>query len=258
MKLVSWNVNGIRACVKKGFLDYFKTVDADIFCLQETKLQQDQITLELDGYHQYWNYATKKGYSGTAVFTKSEPLTAKYGIGTNDEEPEGRVITLEYETFYLVNVYTPNAKRDLARLGYRLEWEEELRKYCLELNEVKPVILCGDLNVAHQEIDLKNPKGNKGNSGFTIEERGEMTKLLDAGFVDSFRYLFPERTEAYTWWSYMSKVRERNIGWRIDYFIISAKLASSLIDSQIHADILGSDHCPIMIELEHSFKNISV
>lgn len=255
MKLVSWNVNGIRACVKKGFLDYFKTVDADIFCLQETKLQQDQITLELEGYHQYWNYAMKKGYSGTAVFTKKKPISVKYGIGLNDDEPEGRIITIEYDSFYLVNVYTPNAKRDLARLGYRLEWEEELRSYCVELDAVKPVILCGDLNVAHQEIDLKNPKNNKGNSGFTIEERGEMTKLLDAGFVDSFRYLYPERTGAYTWWSYMSKVRERNIGWRIDYFIASTKMSSSLIDSQIHADILGSDHCPVMIELDHSFKN---
>ncbi len=248
MKLVSWNVNGIRACVKKGFLDYFNEVNADIFCLQETKLQEGQIQLDLDGYHQYWNYAAKKGYSGTAIFTKLEPLSVKLGIGF--EEQEGRAITVEFEKFFLVNVYTPNSQRDLARLGYRLDWEKHLRRYLEELNESKPVILCGDLNVAHQEIDLKNPKPNHGNSGFTGEEREKMTELLEAGFVDSYRYLYPEKAEAYTWWSYMMKVRERNIGWRIDYFILSEVLAASLKDSQIHCDVLGSDHCPVCIEIE--------
>ena len=204
MKLVSWNVNGIRACVKKGFLDYFKDVDADIFCLQETKLQEGQISLELEGYHQYWNYALKKGYSGTAIFTKEKPLSVKYGVGELDEEPEGRIITLEFEKFYMVNVYTPNAKRDLSRLDYRLEWEDEMINYLKELDLVKPVIFCGDLNVAHQEIDLKNPKTNIGNSGFTNEERGKMTELLDAGFIDTFRHFYPDQEGAYTWWSYMS------------------------------------------------------
>ncbi|MFF2289456.1 exodeoxyribonuclease III [Peribacillus butanolivorans] len=248
MKLVSWNVNGIRACVKKGFLDYFKDVDADIFCLQETKLQEGQISLELEGYHQYWNYALKKGYSGTAIFTKEKPLSVKYGVGERGEEPEGRIITLEYEKFYMVNVYTPNAKRDLTRLDYRLEWEDEIRNYLRELDLVKPVIYCGDLNVAHQEIDLKNPKPNVGNSGFTLEERGKMTDLLDAGFVDTFRHFYPDQEGAYTWWSYMSKVRERNIGWRIDYFIVSQRLVDSLIEANIHCDIMGSDHCPVVLE----------
>ncbi|MCO0599520.1 exodeoxyribonuclease III [Peribacillus butanolivorans] len=248
MKLVSWNVNGIRACVKKGFLDYFKDVDADIFCLQETKLQEGQISLELEGYHQYWNYALKKGYSGTAIFTKEKPLSVKYGVGERGEEPEGRIITLEYEKFYMVNVYTPNAKRDLSRLDYRLEWEDEIRNYLRELDLVKPVIYCGDLNVAHQEIDLKNPKPNVGNSGFTLEERGKMTDLLDAGFVDTFRHFYPDQEGAYTWWSYMSKVRERNIGWRIDYFIVSQCLVYSLIEANIHCDIMGSDHCPVVLE----------
>ncbi|MGE6379421.1 exodeoxyribonuclease III [Peribacillus muralis] len=248
MKLVSWNVNGIRACVKKGFLDYFKDVDADIFCLQETKLQEGQISLDLEGYHQYWNYALKKGYSGTAIFTKEKPLSVKYGVGDLTEEPEGRIITLEYEKFYMVNVYTPNAKRDLTRLDYRLEWEEAMIQYLKELDMVKPVIFCGDLNVAHQEIDLKNPKPNIGNSGFTPEERGKMTELLHAGFIDTFRHFYPLQEGAYTWWSYMSKVRERNIGWRIDYFIVSKRLSDSLMDANIHCDIMGSDHCPVILE----------
>ncbi|MDP1420434.1 exodeoxyribonuclease III [Peribacillus simplex] len=248
MKLVSWNVNGIRACVKKGFLDYFKDVDADIFCLQETKLQEGQISLELEGYHQYWNYALKKGYSGTAIFTKEKPLSVKYGVGELDEEPEGRIITLEFENFYMVNVYTPNAKRDLSRLNYRLEWEDEMINYLRELDLEKPVIFCGDLNVAHQEIDLKNPKPNIGNSGFTNEERGKMTELLDAGFIDTFRHFYPDQEGAYTWWSYMAKVRERNIGWRIDYFIVSKRMADSLIEANIHCDVMGSDHCPVVLE----------
>ncbi|MGG0410102.1 exodeoxyribonuclease III [Peribacillus simplex] len=248
MKLVSWNVNGIRACVKKGFLDYFKDVNADIFCLQETKLQEGQISLELDGYHQYWNYALKKGYSGTAIFTKEKPLSVKYGVGELDEEPEGRIITLEFENFYMVNVYTPNAKRDLSRLNYRLEWEDEMINYLRELDLAKPVIFCGDLNVAHQEIDLKNPKPNIGNSGFTNEERGKMTELLDAGFIDTFRHFYPDQEGAYTWWSYMAKVRERNIGWRIDYFIVSKRMADSLMEANIHCDVMGSDHCPVVLE----------
>ncbi|PEZ84205.1 MULTISPECIES: exodeoxyribonuclease III [unclassified Bacillus (in: firmicutes)] len=248
MKLVSWNVNGIRACVKKGFLDYFKDVDADIFCLQETKLQEGQISLELEGYHQYWNYALKKGYSGTAIFTKEKPLSVKYGVGELNEEPEGRIITLEFEKFYMVNVYTPNAKRDLSRLNYRLEWEDGMINYLKELDLVKPVIFCGDLNVAHSELDLKNPKTNIGNSGFTNEERGKMTDLLDAGFIDTFRYFYPDREGAYSWWSYMAKVRERNIGWRIDYFIVSKRLADSLLEANIHCDVMGSDHCPVVLE----------
>ncbi|MFF2457001.1 MULTISPECIES: exodeoxyribonuclease III [Peribacillus] len=248
MKLVSWNVNGIRACVKKGFLDYFKEVDADIFCLQETKLQEGQISLELEGYHQYWNYALKKGYSGTAIFTKEKPLSVKYGVGELNEEPEGRIITLEFEKFYMVNVYTPNAKRDLSRLNYRLEWEDEMINYLKELDLVKPVIFCGDLNVAHSELDLKNPKTNIGNSGFTNEERGKMTELLDAGFIDTFRHFYPDREGAYSWWSYMAKVRERNIGWRIDYFIVSKRLADSLREANIHCDVMGSDHCPVVLE----------
>ncbi|MCM3244117.1 exodeoxyribonuclease III [Cytobacillus oceanisediminis] len=250
MKLVSWNVNGIRACVKKGFMDYFKEVDADIFCIQESKLQEGQIELILEGYHQYWNYAIKKGYSGTAVFTKKEPLSVRYGLGDSETEPEGRILTLEYEGFYLVNVYTPNSQRDLARLPYRLEWEERIREYLLGLDQIKPVIMCGDLNVAHFEIDLKNAKSNRGNSGFTDEERGKMTRLLGSGFVDAFRYKYPEAEGAYTWWSYMAKVRERNIGWRIDYFIVSEKLKERILDSQIHCDIMGSDHCPVALELE--------
>lgn len=248
MKLVSWNVNGIRACVKKGFLDYFKEVDADIFCLQETKLQEGQIALELEGYHQYWNYALKKGYSGTAIFTKEKPISVKYGVGELDEEPEGRIITLEYEKFYMVNVYTPNAKRDLTRLDYRLEWEDEILEYLKGLDMKKPVIYTGDLNVAYSEIDLRNPKTNIGNSGFTLEERGKMSNLLEAGFIDTFRHFYPNQEGAYSWWSYMSKVRERNIGWRIDYFIVSERLAEDLKDASIHSHIMGSDHCPIVLE----------
>ena len=250
MKLVSWNVNGIRACVKKGFLDYFHEVNADIFCLQETKLQEGQIDLQLDGYNQYWNYAVKKGYSGTAIFTKEKPISVKYGVGDLDNEEEGRIITLEFERFYLVNVYTPNAKRDLTRLPYRLEWEDEMREYLKKLDVVKPVIMCGDLNVAHEEIDLKNAKSNRGNSGFTIEERGKMTNLLADGFIDTFRYFYPEQEDMYSWWSYMSKVRERNIGWRIDYFIASERLATYLLDASIDTDVLGSDHCPVILELK--------
>ncbi|WP_313893480.1 exodeoxyribonuclease III [Psychrobacillus sp.] len=249
MKLVSWNVNGLRACVKKGFLDYFHEVNADIFCLQETKLQEGQIELELNGYEQYWNYALKKGYSGTAVFTKVKPISVKFGVGDLETEDEGRIITLEFEDFYLVNVYTPNAKRDLTRLPYRLEWEDDMRVYLKQLDQVKPVIMCGDLNVAHEEIDIKNAKSNKGNSGFTIEERGKMTDLLAEGFVDTFRYFYPEKEEVYSWWSYMAKVRERNIGWRIDYFIASKKLEPVLKAADIHAQILGSDHCPIVLKL---------
>ncbi|MED1201640.1 exodeoxyribonuclease III [Heyndrickxia acidicola] len=248
MKLISWNVNGIRACVKKGFLDYFREMDADIFCIQETKLQEGQIELELNGYYQFWNYAHKKGYSGTAIFTKIKPLSVSYGVGEFQEEPEGRIITLEFESYYLVNVYTPNSQRDLARLSYRLEWEDRLREYLSTLDNIKPVILCGDLNVAHQEIDLRNAKSNLGNSGFTIEERGKMTDLLKSGFVDSFRWIYPERAEAYSWWSYMNKVRERNIGWRIDYFIVSSKLCSLIEDAEIHSHVLGSDHCPVLLK----------
>ncbi|MFC7783881.1 exodeoxyribonuclease III [Rossellomorea sp. GCM10028870] len=250
MKLVSWNVNGIRACVKKGFLDYFQHMDADIFCLQETKLQEGQISLELEGYHQYWNYAMRKGYSGTSIFTKKEPLAVSYGFNDDQIEPEGRIITCEFDSFYLVNVYTPNSKRDLSRLGERLEWEDTLRMYLLDLDQHKPVVLCGDLNVAHTEIDLKNDKSNRGNSGFTDEERGKMTMLLQKGFVDSFRYLHPEKDDAFSWWSYMSKVRERNIGWRIDYFIVSNRLSPSIKSAEIHSEILGSDHCPVYLELE--------
>ncbi|WP_186671023.1 exodeoxyribonuclease III [Sporosarcina sp. BP05] len=250
MKLISWNVNGLRACVGKGFLEYFKSVDADIFCVQEIKLQEGQIDLQVDGYHQYWNYALKKGYSGTAVFTKEKPLTVKYGVGDLLTEGEGRILTLEYPQFYLVNVYTPNAQRDLARLPFRLEWEEDMNAYLKKLDKMKPVILCGDLNVAHQEIDIRNVKSNIGNSGFTDEERGKMTALLAEGFIDTFRYVHPDKTDAYTWWSYMNKVRERNIGWRIDYFIASKRLAPKLKNADIHPDILGSDHCPIVLEMD--------
>ncbi|NHM29469.1 exodeoxyribonuclease III [Neobacillus terrae] len=249
MKIVSWNVNGLRACLKKGFMDYFSHMDADIFCLQEIKLQEGQVDLEIKGYHLFWNYAEKKGYSGTAVFSKEKPLSWKRGMGEDTPDLEGRVLTLEFDNFYLVNVYTPNSQRDLARINFRLEWEDHLRQYLADLDTRKPVVLCGDLNVAHNEIDLKNPKTNKGNSGFTDEERGKMTDLLGTGFIDTFRHFYPEKEGAYTWWSYMSKVRERNIGWRIDYFIVSERLSDSLIDSQLHCDIMGSDHCPVMLEL---------
>lgn len=250
MKLVSWNVNGLRACVKKGFLEYFHDIDADIFCIQETKLQEGQIDVDLPGYLQYWNYAEKKGYSGTAVFTKYGPLTVSYGFSPEESEREGRIITLEYENFYLVNVYTPNSQRDLARLEFRLEWEDKLKKYLLALNEKKPVVYCGDLNVAHQEIDLKNAKSNIGNSGFTYEEREKMTNLLASGFIDTFRYLHPDAVDRYTWWSYMNKVRDRNIGWRIDYFIVSESIKEKIVNADIHSHVLGSDHCPILLEID--------
>ncbi len=249
MKMVSWNVNGLRACVNKGFHDYFTKTDADIFCVQETKLQDGQICMEFDAdYFQYWNYAVKKGYSGTAVFTKIKPLSVRYGL-EEEQESEGRIVTLEFADFYLVNVYTPNAKRDLSRLEYRLEWEDRFRSYLLQLDALKPVIICGDLNVAHQEIDLKNAKSNRNNSGFTPEERDKMTQLLNAGFIDTFRHFYPEQTGAYTWWSQMFKARERNIGWRIDYFLASARLAPSLVDAQIDAHVTGSDHCPVILKL---------
>lgn len=250
MKLVSWNVNGLRACVKKGFLEYFHDIDADIFCIQETKLKEGQIDVDLPGYLQYWNYAEKKGYSGTAVFTKYKPLTVSYGFSPEESEREGRIITLEYENFYLVNVYTPNSQRDLARLKFRLEWEDKLKKYLLALNEKKPVVYCGDLNVAHQEIDLKNAKSNIGNSGFTYEEREKMTNLLASGFIDTFRYLHPDAVDRYTWWSYMNKVRDRNIGWRIDYFIVSESIKEKIVNADIHSHVLGSDHCPILLEID--------
>lgn len=250
MKLISWNVNGLRACVRKGFLNYFHEVDADIFCVQETKLQEGQIELDLPGYKQYWNYAERKGYSGTAIFTKYPPLSFSYGFSQEEIEKEGRLITLEFEDFYLINCYTPNAKRDLSRLSYRLQWEDKIRKYMLELDAKKPVIYCGDLNVAHQEIDLKNYKTNVGNSGFTNEEREKMTELLNAGFIDTFRYFYPNEKDRYTWWSYMNKVRERNIGWRIDYFIVSERFKDRLVDANIHHHILGSDHCPVTLEIK--------
>lgn len=249
MKLISWNVNGLRACVNKGFNDYFKAMDADIFCLQETKLQDGQIALDHgDIYSQYWNYAVKKGYSGTAVFTKIKPLNVRYNTDGEEPEFEGRVLELEFAGFYLVNVYTPNAKRDLSRLDYRMEWEDRFRAYLQRLDAVKPVIVCGDLNVAHEEIDIKNAKGNRGNSGFTQEERDKMTQLLAAGFIDSFRHFYPDRADAYTWWSNMPGVRERNVGWRIDYFLVSERLVPKLIDAGIDSRILGSDHCPIVLE----------
>jgi len=250
MKLISWNVNGLRACVRKGFLNYFHEVDADIFCVQETKLQEGQIELNLPGYKQYWNYAERKGYSGTAIFTKNAPLSFSYGFSQEEIEKEGRLITLEFEDFYLINCYTPNAKRDLSRLSYRLQWEDKIKKYMLELDAKKPVIYCGDLNVAHQEIDLKNYKTNVGNSGFTNEEREKMTELLNAGFIDTFRYFYPNEKDRYTWWSYMNKVRERNIGWRIDYFIVSERFKDRLVDANIHHHILGSDHCPVTLEIK--------
>lgn len=250
IKLVSWNVNGLRACVNKGFNDYFKAADADIFCVQETKLQDGQICLEHDPvYAPYWNYAVKKGYSGTAIFTRLKPLSVVYGLDGEPDE-EGRVITLEFPAFYLVNVYTPNARRDLSRLPYRLEWEDRFRDYLLKLDSRKPVIVCGDLNVAHQEIDIKNAKANMGNSGFTPEEREKFGRLLESGFVDTFRHLNPERTDAYSWWSYMPKVRERNVGWRIDYFLVSSRLADRVADAGIDAHVMGSDHCPVVLLLE--------
>jgi exodeoxyribonuclease-3 len=231
-------------------LEYFNSQDADFFCIQETKLQKDQIKLALDGYYQYWNYAQKKGYSGTAIFTKHKPLSVFNGINIEHHDKEGRVITLEYDDFYVVTVYTPNSKRGLLRLDDRMDWEDEFRKYILKLDKEKPVIICGDLNVAHNEIDLKNPKSNKKNAGFTIEERNKMTLLLEAGFTDTFRYLYPDTTEAYSWWSYMGNSRNRNVGWRIDYFIVSDTLNENIIEAEIHSDILGSDHCPVMLEID--------
>lgn len=251
MKCISWNVNGLRAVMKKGFMDFFNEADADIFCLQEIKLQEGQIELDLPGYHTYWHYAEKKGYSGTAVFTKEEPLSVSYGIGEAQFDVEGRAITLEYPGFYLVTVYTPNSQHGLLRLPYRLLWEESILSYVRELDKAKPVILCGDLNVAHEEIDLKNPKANRGNSGFTAEERGKMTEFLASGFIDAYRYFHPDASGQYTWWSYRAGCRERNIGWRIDYFIVSERLAPNLAGAAIHTDVLGSDHCPVELTLKH-------
>ena len=250
MKMVSWNVNGLRACVTKGFVDIFNEFDADIFCLQETKLQEGQIDLPLDGYYQYWNYAEKKGYSGTAIFTKKEPLAVTNGIGIDEHNTEGRVITLEYEDFFFVTCYTPNSQNELKRLDYRMKWEDDFREYLLSLNEKKPVILCGDLNVAHNEIDLKNPKTNRKNAGFSNEEREKMTTLLNSGFTDSFRYLYPDKEGIYSWWSYRFNARKNNAGWRIDYFITSDSIKDKIIDSKIHTDIMGSDHCPVELDID--------
>lgn len=250
MKLISWNVNGLRACVQKGFLDYFKETDADFFCIQESKLQEGQIDLDLPGYHQYWNYAQKKGYSGTAVFARKEPLHVTYGLGIEEHDKEGRVITLEYENFYLVTCYTPNSQNELARLPYRMQWEDDFLTYLKQLDSKKPVILCGDLNVAHTEIDLKNPKTNRKNAGFSDEERAKMTTLLDSGFTDTFRYFYPDKEGIYSWWSYRFKAREKNAGWRIDYFITSRRLDDKLKGAAIHTDIPGSDHCPIELTID--------
>ncbi|WP_029501563.1 exodeoxyribonuclease III [Lachnoclostridium phytofermentans] len=250
MKLVSWNVNGIRACVQKGFCDFFKEIDADIFCIQESKLQAGQIELDFEGYYQYWNYAEKKGYSGTAIFTKKEPLQVTYGIGIEEHDKEGRVITLEFEDFHMVTVYTPNSQNELARLPYRMVWEDEFRSFLKKLEETKPVIVCGDLNVAHKEIDLKNPKTNQMNAGFTMEERTKFSELLEAGFIDTFRYFYPDTTDMYSWWSYRFKAREKNTGWRIDYFLASKGLESRLVDAKIHSQIFGSDHCPVELEIK--------
>ena len=249
MKLISWNVNGLRACVQKGFLDYFREADADAFCIQESKLQAGQIDLDLPGYYSYWNYAEKKGYSGTAIFTKNEPLSVAYGIGIEEHDHEGRVITLEYPDFYLITVYTPNSQNELARLPYRLTWEDAFRGYLKQLEETKPVIVCGDLNVAHREIDLKNPKTNRNNAGFTDEERAKFTALLESGFIDTFRYFYPDQTDIYSWWSYRFKAREKNAGWRIDYFLVSECLKDKLSDAKIHTEITGSDHCPVELDL---------
>lgn len=250
MKMVSWNVNGLRACVTKGFVDIFNKLDADIFCLQETKLQEGQIDLPLEGYYQYWNYAEKKGYSGTAIFTKKEPLAVTNGIEIDEHNTEGRVITLEFQDFFFVTCYTPNSQNELKRLDYRMKWEDDFREYLLSLNKKKPVILCGDLNVAHNEIDLKNPKTNRKNAGFSDEEREKMTKLLNSGFTDSFRYLYPDKEGIYSWWSYRFNARKNNAGWRIDYFITSNSIKDKIIDSKIHTDIMGSDHCPVELDID--------
>ena len=250
MKLISWNVNGIRACVQKGFLDFFKEADADIFCIQESKMQEGQLELELPGYHQYWNYAERKGYSGTAIFTKQEPLSVMYGMGIEEHDKEGRVITLEFADFYFVTVYTPNSQNELARLEYRMQWETDFLIYLKKLEEKKNVIFCGDLNVAHQEIDLKNPKTNRRNAGFTDEERGKFTELLQAGFIDTFRYFYPDQEGIYSWWSYRFSARAKNAGWRIDYFIVSEGLKDRLVDAKILTEVLGSDHCPVELDIK--------
>ncbi|MEG2605026.1 MAG: exodeoxyribonuclease III [Clostridia bacterium] len=250
MKLISWNVNGLRACLGKGFLDYFTAADADMFCLQETKMEQGQAEFAPEGYAQFWNSAEKKGYSGTAIFTRHQPLSVRYGIGIDAHDHEGRVITLEYERFFLVTVYTPNSQRELTRLEYRMTWENAFDDFLCELDKQKPVIVCGDMNVAHEEIDLKNPKTNTNNAGFTPQEREKMTALLKRGFADSFRRLHPGEAERYSWWSYMRQSRDRNIGWRIDYFLVSERIAANIRNADIHADILGSDHCPVILELE--------
>ena len=249
MRLISWNVNGIRACMEKGFMDFFKEADADIFCLQEIKLQAGQIEMDLPGYHQYWNYAEKKGYSGTALFTKTEPLSVAYGIGIEEHDHEGRVITAEFEEFYVVTVYTPNAQDELKRLAYRMQWEADFLAYLKKLEEKKPVIFCGDLNVAHKEIDLKNPKTNRKNPGFTDEERGCFSKVLESGFVDTFRHFYPDQEGIYSWWSYRFQARAKNVGWRIDYFVASEALKDKLLDASIHTKVLGSDHCPVELAL---------
>ncbi|MFY9197804.1 MAG: exodeoxyribonuclease III [Acutalibacteraceae bacterium] len=249
-KFISWNVNGIRACVKKGFVDSFNSLDADIFCIQESKLQEGQIELELDGYHQYWNYAEKKGYSGTAVFSKQEPISVTYGIGSDEHDSEGRAITLEFDDFYFVNVYVPNAQEELKRLSFRMKWEDTFREHLLELDKKKPVVFCGDLNVAHKEIDLKNPKPNVGRPGFSNEEREKFSTLLDSGFTDTFRHFYPELEGAYSWWTYRFNARANNAGWRIDYFCVSNRISDKLLDAKIHADIYGSDHCPVEITID--------
>lgn len=250
MKLISWNVNGLRAIMGKNFMEFFEAADADIFCLQETKLQAGQIEMDLPGYHQYWNYAEKKGYSGTAIFTKKEPIDVRYGIDIEEHDKEGRVITLEFTDFYMVDVYTPNSQNELARLDYRMTWEDAFRDYLCELRKTKPVIVTGDMNVAHEEIDLKNPKSNRRNAGFTDEERGKMSELLASGFIDTFRYFYPDLTEVYSWWSYRFKARERNSGWRIDYFLVSEELKDRLEDAKIHTEVTGSDHCPVELDLK--------
>ena len=250
MKFISWNVNGLRACVQKGFLDFFTSIDADFFCIQESKLQAGQIDLDLPGYHQYWNYAEKKGYSGTAIFAKNEPLSVSYGIGIEEHDREGRVITLEYDNFYLVTCYTPNSQNELKRLPYRMQWDDDFREYLKTLDAKKPVVLCGDLNVAHNEIDLKNPKTNRKNAGFSDEERAKMTELLGSGFTDTFRYFYPDAEGIYSWWSYRFKAREKNAGWRIDYFITSKRINDKLKKAAIHTDVLGSDHCPVEVDIE--------
>lgn len=250
MKMVSWNVNGLRACVGKNFMEFFNEVDADIFSLQETKLQAGQIDLDLPNYHQYWNYAEKKGYSGTAIFSKVKPLSVTYGLGIEEHDHEGRVITLELESYYLITVYTPNSQEELRRLDYRMKWDDDFRAYLKKLEEKKPVIVCGDLNVAHKEIDLKNPKTNRKNAGFTDEERAKFTTLLESGFTDTFRYFYPEQEGIYSWWSYRFKAREKNAGWRIDYFVVSDRIAAKLRSAEIHNEVFGSDHCPVSVELD--------